>query len=410
MSTLNRLPLLRRLPLFALIWTGVGLVFVAQYAVFAFTDTRPDARGFEVDRALWRFASVLLWILLTPLIVWLSDRYPIERGPGLGRRIALHAGFAFALTLVEAFVYTGLHALIDGHLRGMDFEAGRYFRGSFLGGIVYDTTIYALIAALVHARRFDDAARSRAVHLARLEQQLTQSQLQALRMQLNPHFLFNTLQTISAIMETNVAGARRLMVELSDLLRRSLDSGRTPLVPLREEVDFLRRYLAIEAERMGPRLRVALDVAPEAEGALVPPLLLQPLAENAIRHGISSFAAGGTVGVEARVEGDALVVVVSDSGPGFRADAPAPASGIGLSATRERLVHLYGDDATLTTETIRTADGAPAGARVRVTLPCYTDVLDAIADDTVEAADDDVDDIDDAVLAEGDGARRAVPL
>ncbi len=203
-------------------------------------------------------------------------------------------------------------------------------------------------------------------------------------MQLNPHFLFNTLQTISAIMETNVAGARRLMVELSDLLRRSLDSGRTPLVPLREEIDFLRRYLAIEAERMGPRLRVHLDVKPEAEGALVPPLLLQPLAENAIRHGISTLAAGGTVSVEAYVEYETLVLGVYDSGPGFRADAPAPASGIGLSATRERLAHLYGDDARLWTETFRDVTGAATGALVRVTIPFYTDVLDAVPPDPDE--------------------------
>lgn len=374
----------RALLVSALIWLGVGLVFVAQYALFALTDTRPGARGFEVDRALWRFASVLLWIVFTPFIVWLCERYPIERGPGLSKRIGLHVGYALALTLVEAVVYTGLHEGIDGQIRGMDFDAGRYFRSSFLSSVIFDTVIYALIAALVHARRFDESARTRAVHMARLEQQLTQSQLQALRMQLNPHFLFNTLQTISAIMETNVAGARRLMVELSDLLRRSLDSGRTPLVPLREEIDFLRRYLAIEAERMGPRLRVHLDVKPDAEGALVPPLLLQPLVENAIRHGISTLAAGGTVSVEAYVEYDLLVVDVYDSGPGFRTDAPAPASGIGLSATRERLAHLYGDDARLSTETFRDATGAATGALVRVTLPFYTDVLDAVPPDPDE--------------------------
>lgn len=375
---------LRALPAYALIWIGVGLVFVAQYAIFALTDTRPGARGFEVDRALWRFAMVLLWIAFTPLIVWLCERYPVERGPGLGRRVATHVGFALGLTFVDALVYTGLHELIDGQIRGMDFNAGRYFQMTLLGSVVADTMAYAIVAAVVHAQRFDAAARSRAVHLARLEQQLTQSQLQALRMQLNPHFLFNTLQTISAIMETNVAGARRLMVELSDLLRRSLDSGRTPLVPLREEIDFLRRYLAIEAERMGPRLRVHLDVKPEAEGALVPPLLLQPLAENAIRHGISTLAAGGTVSVEAYVEYETLVLGVYDSGPGFRADAPAPASGIGLSATRERLAHLYGDDARLWTETFRDVTGAATGALVRVTIPFYTDVLDAVPPDPDE--------------------------
>ncbi len=370
--------LARRLGVQALLWTAVGLVFVAQYAAFVLTDTRPDARGFEVDRAVWRFASVILWIFLTPLVVWLGERFPVERGPRLPGRIGLHIGFAMALTLVDAAVYTGLRALVDGGLRGLDVDTARYFRMTLLGSLVADTLVYAVIVAVAHARRLDEAARSRAVHLARLEQQLTQSQLLALRMQLNPHFLFNTLQTISAIMETNVGGARRLMVELSDLLRRSLDSGRTPLVPLREEVDFLRRYLAIEAERMGPRLRVTVDVEPEAEGALVPPLMLQPLAENAIRHGISSFAAGGAVTVEARVEGDVLVVAVSDTGPGFRADAPASASGIGLTATRERLAHLFGDDASLSADTLVGEDGEAVGACVRIAMPFYTDVLEAV--------------------------------
>ena len=380
-----RPPFARRLGQQALIWTAVGLVFVAQYTAFVLTDTRPDARGFEVDRAAWRFASVLLWIVLTPVVVWLSERFPIDRGARLGRRVGLHIGFALLVTVADSTFYTGLHALVDGGIRGIDFDPARYFRLTVLGSLVSDILVYAVIVAIAHARRLDESARARAVHLARLEQQLTQSQLQALRMQLNPHFLFNTLQTISAIMETSVSGARRLMVELSDLLRRSLDSDRTPLVPLREEIDFLRRYLAIESERMGPRLRVTVDVAPEAEDALVPPLLVQPLAENAIRHGVSAFAAGGAVDIRAVVEGDVLVITVADTGPGFRADAPASASGIGLSATRERLAHLFGDEASLSTTT-RTdlASTTAPGALVRVTLPFDTDVLDAAVAGEVE--------------------------
>ncbi len=357
-----------RFGLQVLLWSLVGLAFVVQYLALHFIEGVP----FSVDVAVWQFVGWYVWLGLTPLIAYLTRRFPIT-STTWPRSVALHLVFAALISAGEVAFYTGLRWGVDVWLLGRAFDPVEYYRFAVLRSLFFDLLFYICIAAVTHAFALEQTARTRTIRLERLERQLAEAELRALRMQLNPHFLFNTLHTISAIMDENVSGARRLMANLSDLLRRSLDGVRRPLVMLDEEVDFLSRYLSIEAERLGERLTVRLDVDEEASLALVPHLILQPLVENAIRHAIAPFAAGGTLTVEGRVEDDVLVLVVQDDGPGVREHAPTRSTGIGLPTTRDRLKGLYGDAAELT------IDSTPeTGTTVMLRMPYLTDVLEAL--------------------------------
>jgi LytS/YehU family sensor histidine kinase len=201
------------------------------------------------------------------------------------------------------------------------------------------------------------------VRAAQLEAQLAEARLDALRMQLHPHFLFNTLHAISALMARDVPAARRMMTRLSDLLRFSLEQEVTDEVPLAEELDFLDRYVEIQRARFPDRLHVEMDVEPDAQAALVPRFMLQPLVENAIRHGIDRRPGGGRVVVRARVNDHRLKIEVEDNGPGFPSGADYR-EGVGLRSTRARLEHLYGGGGELD---LAAAPGG--GALVRVVIP-----------------------------------------
>ena len=201
----------------------------------------------------------------------------------------------------------------------------------------------AAIIAIAHAVFYYRQSQQRALETAHLQARLAQAQLQALQSQLHPHFLFNTLHAISALMHRDVNAADRMLVQLSDLLRMTLNSVSRPEVQLHEEMDFLAKYLQIEQVRLGERLTVEFDVDVDALDAMVPALVLQPLVENAIKHGIAPHSRPGKVSVGARPEGDRLIMTVTDSGPGPNERALAALStGIGVSNTRARLAHQFG--------------------------------------------------------------------
>jgi signal transduction histidine kinase len=199
------------------------------------------------------------------------------------------------------------------------------------------------IVAIAHAFFYYREVQRRALETAHLETRLVDAQLRALQSQLHPHFLFNTLHAISTLMHRDVPAADRMLIQLGDLLRMTLDSVAHPEARLTGEMDFLEKYLQIEQVRLGDRLIVKFDVDPEVLDAVVPGLLLQPLVENAIRHGIAPTGRPGTVTVAARREGEMLVMTVTDTGPGPGDRAMAALStGIGLSNTRARLTHQFG--------------------------------------------------------------------
>jgi signal transduction histidine kinase len=231
-----------------------------------------------------------------------------------------------------------------------------------------------ILVAAIHGFAALDAARERELRAARLESSLARSQLRNLRLQLQPHFLFNALHTVSAAMYEDPAAADEMLDQLAELLRASLRTAQSDEVPLGEELALLDRYLAIQRARFGDRLAVSIQVEPGADSLLVPSLLLQPLVENAIRHGNAERAGRGAIAVRAHREDGRLVLEVEDDGPGAAGGGPVLAGnrgaagvavrGIGLSATAERLQLLYGDAQTFSAGT-----GRAGGFLVRAALP-----------------------------------------
>jgi signal transduction histidine kinase len=296
------------------------------------------------------------WALLAPLVFLAARRLPIER-PHRARNLALHGAVALAVTAMHI-------TLFHWALATLGFPARRIALSTFaLYQVHADLVTYGVLVGIHHAREWYLRYRDREVRAAQMESRLAQARLEGLRMQLQPHFLFNTLHAISALMHRDVEAADRMLARLSDLLRLTLESAQTPEVPLRQELEFLDAYLEIQQTRFQDRLEIARDVDPRALDALVPNLLLQPLVENAIRHGIGTRAAGGRIEIAARLEGDRLRLDVRDDGPGLNGHG-SPGTGVGLANTRARLEHLYGAEHELSV-----ANDPAGGLRVTVIAP-----------------------------------------
>lgn len=234
-----------------------------------------------------------------------------------------------------------------------------YFLAKFNNSVFYYWAILALGHVLDYYRQF----RERELLASQLESKLAQTQLQILKMQLHPHFLFNTLNAISALIHQDVELADRMIARLGDLLRTTLDNANQQHVPLSQELDFIHPYLEIEKARLGARLTVDLQVDPAVMDAKVPNLILQPLVENAIRHGIAVRPGPGTIQIHAHRENGGLHLAVTDTGPGLQA-APAALKGIGLANTRARLEKLYGANHRL-----ELTNGRDGGFAIGITIP-----------------------------------------
>jgi LytS/YehU family sensor histidine kinase len=236
----------------------------------------------------------------------------------------------------------------------------------FFTTLPFGVAVYFAVLGVAHAAAFLLEARERETQAARLSAQLAEARLGALRMQLQPHFLFNSLNAIAVtVRDRDTATATRLIEQLGDVLRRVMRADRPPEVTLAEELEFVRQYLAIEEVRFSDRLRPTFDIEPGLERAAVPEFVLQPLVENALRHGLARRVTATLLRIEARREGDELVLHVTDDGPGPD-EAPAEeTTGVGLMNLRERLASLYGARARL--ELVGTPGG---GAIATVRLPC----------------------------------------
>ena len=287
------------------------------------------------------------WALLVPLILWIARHYRFERHTWR-RAAVVHMLGAGLCTLAHVALATTARGVIITQLTERTFNWGidgwMYFRERFFLNADWEMMTYWAFVAFVHALDYHRESQERELTAAQLQTQLAEAQLEALQRQLHPHFLFNTLNTISALMHRDVNAADEMLVQLSDLLRLTLDRVGTQQVPLKDEVDFLRKYLEIEQTRFGDRLQVNIDVDPEVLDAPVPNLILQPLVENALRHGIGPRIGAGRVDVKARQVGGGLMLTVRDNGVGLSPDKlNAFHSGVGLSNTRSRLENLYGD-------------------------------------------------------------------
>ena len=291
---------------------------------------------------------------LTPITYFLGRRFPITR-EHWPRAVAVH--FVGASLLCVGWASLGV---LLGNILGR-FPADNYVSW-LLTSIPWSVFMYFTVLGCVHAFAYFLEARERDAHASRLAAQLAEARLSALRMQIHPHFLFNTLNAIAVLVrEQQTATATRMLELLGDLLRQVLAADRQNEVPLSTEVAFLGQYLAIEQIRFADRLRVTWAIDDSVRGALVPIFVLQPLVENAVRHGVMPRAEGGRITIAARARGDRLELIVEDDGIGMR---EGQAEGVGLSNTRERLRTLYGDGSSL-------AIRAPAsgGTLVVVTVP-----------------------------------------
>ena len=291
---------------------------------------------------------------LTPITYSLGRRFPLRRETW-PRALAVHLAGAFALCFGWATLGVAL-----GHLLGR-YPAGNYV-GWILTSIPWSVFMYFTVLGCVYAFTYFIEAREREADASRLAAQLAEARLGALRMQLHPHFLFNSLNAITVLVrEQNTAAASRMLELLGDVLHRVLRSDQPHEVPLSEELAFLERYLAIEQVRFSDRLRVSWSIDERARTALVPGFVLQPIVENAVKHGVAKRADAGRIEITARLVADRLELVVEDDGLGIGAEL---VEGVGLSNTRERLRTLYGDGAEMRIE--RPAGG---GTRVVLSLP-----------------------------------------
>ena len=299
--------------------------------------------------------DAVLWTLVTVAGVALTRRFPLDRGRWLRHGLVL---LGAGLVVIPARNVALATIASAGDALRSDVDFGYLFVSSVRDDLYIWGLIVFAVQAVRHARRL----REREVAQAHVEAQLAEAQLRTLKGQLQPHFLFNTLHAIAALVHDDPPRAGAMVEDLSELLRSTLAHREAQEVPLRDEVATLRPYLAIEQARFGDRLAVAVDVAPEAEDALVPHLLLQPLVENAVRHGIAPRRGPGRVGVTARVEAGEVRLSVADDGVGM--ERPARPGAIGLANTRARLSHLYGDAHRFA------IDSAPGeGTRVEIALP-----------------------------------------
>jgi signal transduction histidine kinase len=332
-------------------WTLNGLAVGTQWMLMR------DASGATVP--FWHAmpASMIgawAWVPLSLGLVWLAYRHPIVPGR-IGRGLLVHAFAVLAIVVLRACTIY----LLDPWLHW--YDAPPHFADVLLQSLWNNMFQAWLFIGVAHALVFAERVRERERQAAQLQTQLTDARLAALSSQLNPHFLFNALNSIAELVHRDPVAADGMIVGLSALLRNSLESAATQEVPLDEELRLLGHYLDIERIRLGERLRVEWEVAPEARAALLPPLLLQPLVENAVRHGISRRLTPGTIRVQAAIEGATLRLEVHDDGGGIGAGGGG--FGIGLGTTRKRLQALYGDAASLEFA------AAPEGTVARLLLP-----------------------------------------
>jgi two-component system, LytTR family, sensor kinase len=297
----------------------------------------------------WRTVVILntsywyLWALFTPAIIWLSQHFRFER-QGLWRALLVHLPSVLVFSLTHIAAISCVQWWF-ARAQGRGFNLGSEIRRSALLNFDWEMMTYWTIVGLSHAVLYYRESRDRALRTSQLETRLVEAQLKTLQQQLHPHFLFNTLHAISALMHRDVEAADRTLMRLSDLLRLTLENIGQHEIPLQAELDFLAKYLQIEQTRFADRLIVRFDVQPETLDTFVPNLVLQPLVENAIKHGVAKKSEPGHIDISARRDGDKLHMEVRDDGVGLSEDAlTALQKGIGVSTTRARLQHLFGAD------------------------------------------------------------------
>jgi hypothetical protein len=347
---------------------AVNLAFATLVGLLNFGIVRTSDLASHSDQParlplVWELTGAYTGLLLLPFLVFMAWRFPIGRAT-FARRVPLHLAAIVLYGVTHTLLMWGSRNLVYGLLGWGRYDYGD-MRYRFLMEGQKQVVIYALVYAIVRVVLYARRSRERELAASRLEKELTEARLDALKTQLQPHFLFNTLNMISTFVYEDPKTADAMLGHLSDFLRLTLRHSGVQEVALATELEFTGAYLAIMKARFEERLAVEVDATDEARAARVPHLLLQPLVENAVTHATSAHDRGGRVRIAARRCGERLAVVVEDDGPGLSGDPQGALSrGIGLSNTARRLAHLYGDAHTLSL--VNREEG---GLSVRVELP-----------------------------------------
>jgi two-component system LytT family sensor kinase len=303
------------------------------------------------------------WGLVTPLIFWIDAQLPFKENQLL-RRVLAHFPVSVVVTIIYSCIVMSMGILFG--LQSWSTLTRARFPATLVQGLLWSWLVYWVIVGVQQTFRYYQHYLASELRVARIERSSSEARLNALRMQLDPHFLFNALNTISAQVECDPRLARTMIEHLGDLLRLSLDARDRQEIPLVEELAFLDHYVAIQKIRFADNLRIEIRVDPEVKYALVPGLIVQPLVENAIRHGISRRGSGGTVTVTAERGANQVEIRVADDGVGLPSGWTLEASlGTGLSVTRERILGLHPDGNSRFF--IRPRNGG--GTEVEISLP-----------------------------------------
>ncbi len=339
--------------LFAVVMTGV-MVLVHP------VTNRPASVWGEF---VWEIGFSVPWMFGTPLTLWLSGRFPLQKNI-----IAKNGSILFAAGLVIATAMCVAHGLT---LYLLHPDAGAFSANIFYTSLFYNIDkmliVYVALVLMKHAIDYYDRYREKELAASTLHAQLIAAQMDALKMQLQPHFLFNTMNAIITLVRKDPDRAEEMIVRLSDFLRMTLDSSEKRMVPLREELRFIKAYVQIEMVRFGNSFVYEERIAPETESVLLPVLILQPLVENAVKHGISKYASAQRLEISAVREGTDVIIAVTDDG--MPADQFQDVNrGIGVANTNNRLTATFGDRASMTLSA-----NAVRGVTVRIRIPAETE-------------------------------------
>jgi two-component system, LytTR family, sensor kinase len=326
-------------------WTGLALFLGVSSSLAYIAVGNPPRWSLTIRMA---FAETYVWALVAPLVVVLARRFPFTRAT-LPISLPIHLAAAVVVSVVKI--------VVDQILRQALFGFRTYL---LITSLAPSFLFYWGIVAAAHGFAYYRSSKEKELRASQLEARLAQSRLQVLQMQLHPHFLFNTLHTISELVHEDPETADRMIAGLSDLLREALAAGAVAEVPLAREIALLERYLDIQRVRFGERLQVDVRVDPAVADALVPHLVLQPIVENALRHGFGAGGAGGRISIAAVAMDGSVRLTVQDDGRGLSpaGERAEPSGGVGLANTRQRLDALYGALARLT------IDAAPGGGTI----------------------------------------------
>ncbi len=328
--------------LLIILCASLGFIDALRSYITAFHNG--EAQVYLTTAIRWDMTAWAVWVFFIPLILWLSRRLRIERD-NWHRSLPLYFSLGLILSVVKTLFPFLLNAIfVESFNETASWLSSKWYFliTDFLAALVFYCFVLAFGQALNYYRQY----RKKELRASQLESQLARAELQALKMQLQPHFLFNTLHSISALQFEDVDTAQKMTARLGDFLRLTLDDDGRQVVSLKREVEFLKCYLDIERVRFGKRLTTTFEIEPPTLEAQVPNLILQPLVENAIKHGISTQAKAGLIRISARLENGKLRLEVADNGSGLPENGACakgfPKQGLGLANVRERLKQLYG--------------------------------------------------------------------